>query len=545
MNAADLFGPVTPPPEHAGEWTRLKRLLEGAAGRFALVLAGYNRPVYRDQLIERLRQDAGEAAHERLDANGFADFAAFERWLEHHGQAPGALHLVGLDLWLGQGKDDSRLYGFNVHRDWIARLCRRPLVLWLLEHQIREFAQAAPDAWEWRSGVVDFSWPVELESMAWPEPLDLGSATRDERLQRIGEIRDFLAYKGEELSGSERGILGNNLGYLYRSLGEWIQALNVFGYAANAFQNADDQKGVFKALAESAEILGLFGDLDEALGQLNLVFEGFREWGDAREMAITQGRIADILKARGQLDEALRILREEELPVYERLGDVREKAVVQGRIADILQEKGQLNEALSIRQQEQLPVYERLGDVRSKAMVQGKIADILLMRGEMERALHIYHDDLIPTFAIVGDIRSQAVTQGRVADILQARGQLDEALRIREEEELPIYKLLGDVSSTAVTLFKIAGIELEQKQFSQAFEHLGKAYEIFTRLQVPDGLATVGEHYGQLLRQRGDPEKGIAILKTALEAAEALGQTARAERLRNLLSQPGTPLSAA
>ena len=35
------------------------------------------------------------------------------------------------------------------------------------------------------------------------------------------------------------------------------------------------------------------------------------------------GRIATILQARGDLDGSLRIRREEELPVYERLGNVR------------------------------------------------------------------------------------------------------------------------------------------------------------------------------------------------------------------------------
>jgi hypothetical protein len=53
------------------------------------------------------------------------------------------------------------------------------------------------------------------------------------------------------------------------------------------------------------------------------------------------GQIADVLQARGQLDEALRIRQEEELPVYERLGDVRAKAITMGRIADILQAQGQ------------------------------------------------------------------------------------------------------------------------------------------------------------------------------------------------------------
>ena len=75
-----------------------------------------------------------------------------------------------------------------------------------------------------------------------------------------------------------------------------------------------------------------------------------------------------MLQARGELDEALRIRREEQLPVYERLGDVRGVAVVtRGKIADVLQARGELDEALRIRREEQLPVYERLGDVRGVA----------------------------------------------------------------------------------------------------------------------------------------------------------------------------------
>ncbi|MGF1640345.1 MAG: hypothetical protein ACFCUO_05300, partial [Rhodospirillales bacterium] len=94
----------------------------------------------------------------------------------------------------------------------------------------------------------------------------------------------------------------------------------------------------------------------------------------------TLGKIADVLQARGELDEALRIRREEELPVYERLGDVRERAVTLGRIADVLQARGELDEALRIREQEELPVYERLGDVRELLVARSKLATTLLRR---------------------------------------------------------------------------------------------------------------------------------------------------------------------
>ena len=87
------------------------------------------------------------------------------------------------------------------------------------------------------------------------------------------------------------------------------------------------------------------------------------------------------MQARGQLDEALKIRTDEELPVYERLGEVRSRARTMGKIADILQACGQLDEALKIRTDEELPAYERLGDVRSLLVGRANLAIGLLQRG--------------------------------------------------------------------------------------------------------------------------------------------------------------------
>ena len=66
-------------------------------------------------------------------------------------------------------------------------------------------------------------------------------------------------------------------------------------------------------------------------------------------IAITRGKIADILVHRSQYDEALRIRREEELPVFQQLGDVRSIAITQGKIADIFFQRSQYDEALRLR----------------------------------------------------------------------------------------------------------------------------------------------------------------------------------------------------
>ena len=92
------------------------------------------------------------------------------------------------------------------------------------------------------------------------------------------------------------------------------------------------------------------------------------------------GQIADVLQARGDLDEALRIRREDQLPVYERLGDVRARAVTLGKIADVLQARGDLDEALRIRREEELPVFERLGG-RGLCVSLANLAVLLIERG--------------------------------------------------------------------------------------------------------------------------------------------------------------------
>ena len=56
----------------------------------------------------------------------------------------------------------------------------------------------------------------------------------------------------------------------------------------------------------------------------------------------------------------------ERLPA-DRLQDIRSRAVILGPIADALAWRGELDEALRIYREEVLPVYERLGDVRSRA----------------------------------------------------------------------------------------------------------------------------------------------------------------------------------
>jgi tetratricopeptide (TPR) repeat protein len=153
--------------------------------------------------------------------------------------------------------------------------------------------------------------------------------------------------------------------------------------AAVAVGSLDD-RDLANAEAWYSEWLMLQGNNDDAEPVVRRAAERFKQLGDVRERAVTLGKIADIYQARGDLDGAMKILKEEQLPVFEKLGDVRSRAVTLGQIADIYQARGDLDRALKIRKEEQLPVYEKLGDVRELLVARANIALTMLARNRKD-----------------------------------------------------------------------------------------------------------------------------------------------------------------
>ncbi|HEX7836388.1 MAG TPA: NB-ARC domain-containing protein, partial [Kofleriaceae bacterium] len=121
-------------------------------------------------------------------------------------------------------------------------------------------------------------------------------------------------------------------------LGPWLVATQRVRY-----ETAD--RRVLWALCQLAYRAG---DFETVRGAATEMARLAREAQDDRDWALAQGKIADVLAARGELNEALRIRREEELPVYERLGDVRARAITLGQIADVLAARGELDVALAM-----------------------------------------------------------------------------------------------------------------------------------------------------------------------------------------------------
>ena len=217
-------------------------------------------------------------------------------------------------------------------------------------------------------------------------------------------------------------------------------------------------------------------------------------------------KIADILYRRGDLPEALRIYREEVLPVFERRGEARSRALTMGRIANILHLLGDYDGALRIRREEELPVYERLDDVKGCAVTMGHIAQILHAKGDLDAALQMHRDRLqladleVRAHALcnIGQllIESKGWEHGRGQEILDATSELfDLSLKLERTD------FVGHIGSIYAQVLAMAGLR------DKALAVLDQAEAAYAKLQKQSGLDHVRELCNRIRQMpaRDDP----------------------------------------
>jgi tetratricopeptide (TPR) repeat protein len=285
--------------------------------------------------------------------------------------------------------------------------------------------------------------------------IDLGTRLKKEPLERHGRL---------------------NLGAVAKSQRRFDEASREYATARQMAEAARDDRGIALAWSGTADVLYARGQIDEALEisrtkQLPIL----ERLGDVPSIASTWAAIADMLYDRGQLDETIEVLSTKAIPLYERLGDLRSIALGWGRIADVLTARSRYDQSLEIRRHKELPAYERLGDLRSAAITWGQICEVLYLRGKFDDCLKILRTKELPFYESTGDTRAIAFAWGRVADVIAAQGKFDEALTIRQTKQLPAAERLGDRALIANSEWKIGRLLRKKGANAEAIPHYRRA----------------------------------------------------------------------
>ncbi|MEO5341523.1 MAG: tetratricopeptide repeat protein [Magnetococcus sp. MYC-9] len=425
---------------HSGELLQLSRLLVGPP-RFALLFLEYGERRYRDAIIQQLTA----MGHPGVELPMQADWNSSGPLLDALAALPAdcaAVHLLGLGEWLrlDEGTDRCRL--LNHMREALGQAAARPLLLWLGPGELKLLALNAPDLWAWRRSVFNFSRPLGpraeplLPRLPFIERINLD---RDLARQRMESIDRYLATNPEP-SWAVASLWWER-GQLCSQWGNRDQAMEDLNEAHRLFEQQNDLLTAAKVVAEMATIQWLRGEPETALKRLrDEVLPICATLGDRHSGAVTNTKIADILRDQGEVNAARELL-EEQSSIFEEFGDLRACATTQINIADILQQQGELDQAHRLYEA-QVPILEKSGDTLTTAITKRAVALILQRQGEFDKALDIYQT-LLPLFEKLGHVREQAITLTRVASIHAQRGELDKALRIYEEQR-PICKQLGE-----------------------------------------------------------------------------------------------------
>ena len=464
----------------------LRRILEHSRGTSSFTLVTCDSPALRESLFTRLQAEA--IAFHRVDL-GLEVADPVEEVRDKAAAAPtDPIFITGLDYLLADSTPgaDGMLAVLNRSRErWRKALPEQALVFWLTTHTSVRLMTHAPDFRAWVSHELEFKddtlhglrpdQPSLSRNLIWLSNLDASA-----KGARLAELERRLSFDPPDpalfqewaRAWDERLLLLHLLGEDRRAEGEARRLMQ-------SFQNDDVSRQWKAEVADHlVNILVARRDFDTALGILREhEIPTYDRLGDIRSAAIARGKVAAILTARGNLDEAERILREDVLPRLKEVGDLRESGMTLDRLAEVLVARGQLDAALKLRNDEVLPILREIRDDRAVAMARCGVADILRRKGDLAGALQIHREELLPIFTRLGDLRSQAATLSNIAEILQSQGQVDEAIRMIREEVLPIHERLGTTLNGVMSRVQLA---IALKRRSQPPD-LREAFRIMTQ----------------------------------------------------------------
>ena len=529
-------------PAHADAFIRLRKLLTGKQG-FTLCFLAFTDSAYRAKIAKFLADQL--QAHKRVTIDETEQIGTEELFIRLDAAPPHQpVQLFGLEHW--PGGLDNLLRRLNLRREAIAARCRRPLLFWTLSSQVYEVAMGAADLWAWRSCILEFalpSRPLPAQRLDYSPVFSLSAAEVAKRRKRIDDLLDYLADAPVMLAHHVEMLL--EVGQLQLALGEVREAEHAYRRAQEAswpIRDPRQQARVACGLADVLEARGQLGDALRLRQEQVPVFAGHR---DVRAVAVTQGKIADVLRMQGKLAEALHLLIDNVVPIYERLGDMRSKAIVLAGVADIHRVAGRLEEALRIHIEERLPVFSRLGEARLQAHVQGNRADVLQAAGRFDEAIHLHRREELPVYEQLGDTHAAAVAWSKIGDIHQVRGELDEAQRIRTDVQLRTFERLGDRRSAAVTQGQIAGILQARRQLEEALRlRLDVELPAYDALGDRHAKAVALGQLASVLQEQGRLEEALSSRQNEeLPLYEQLGDVrgtgAAQGKIADLLDQLG------
>jgi tetratricopeptide (TPR) repeat protein len=515
-------GPVRSEDEtdDPGEFDRLRRFILYHLGGFTLGLVRVNDPHQRDGVIASLADTlAAEGVRLiRIDAanrhpSDLRDAIFYESSVRAAVQDSQhtALAVVGLEhLIEAEASRTGRppfAAALNLERDALPQIVPVPLVLFLADYAMDRLDLAAPDFFDWYSGIFRLRPPgapplepamPQMRHAAEPQSAystDLAPDALGARLELLEERRMELERAGPEARPRLAQVL-KEIGDLYAALPEY-----------------DERQNAVLPLRCAAEIL--------------------HEAGQKAEEAAALEQLGDVCYWIDDYPQATQRY-EAALPIYREIGARLGEANCIKSLGDV---HVQLAEYALARQRYEaaLPIYREIGDrlgeancIKSLGDVHVQLAEYALARGRYEAALPIYRE-IGARLGEANCISSLGDVHVRLAEYALARQ--------RYEAALPIYREIGDRLGEANTITAFGDLALAEEDHTTAQEKFEQARSIYREIGERHWRTYIAPRLARALLALNEINTAQQALEEGAELARAIDGQPNLRSILWLLAQ--------
>jgi tetratricopeptide (TPR) repeat protein len=299
------------------------------------------------------------------------------------------------------------------------------------------------------------------------------------------------------------------IGRLLHDTGKPEAALRVQGGLIDQLREEGDESRLLGALGNQAVLLKDRGDLDNAMALLKEAERICRRLGKKDGLLRTLGNQALILQSKGELEDAMALLLEQERLCRE-LGSSEGLEAALGNRGVILYDRGDLDGAMALhREQERL--CRELGKMDGLARALGNQALILYDRGDLDGAMALHSEEEIICRRL-GDKQGLQRTLGNQANLLKSRGDLNGAMALHMEEER-LCRELGNKVGLYQSLGSQALILKSRGSLDRAMALLSETERLCRELGDKEGLQSTLGNQALILIGRRDLNSAMALLK--------------------------------
>ena len=245
--------------EHADDYLRLARLYVRRT-HHSWVFAAVDVEPYRDDLI---------AALERLNPSAHITLRPEQTpldWLHALSKANGEnVQRVQVKFMQGWFPDAGWWQQANVLRERLADAFPSIVVLWLPDAGVTEACRSAPDLWNWREAVCNFSLSPRIDAPTLQTPAFSSMTGRDKACTqaRLADIEAYLDQNGAGSDAAAHLLLEASLAH--QRLGQLTQSAACAQQAFEAFSAQNNDLLAAQAKGQITDILQVLGKLNAVL----------------------------------------------------------------------------------------------------------------------------------------------------------------------------------------------------------------------------------------------------------------------------------------